>query len=109
MSILLRDGRRYYATALTIALVASLATVDAATAQGTGGGALAPLENTVNFLVDFITGPFGRAIAILAIISLGFLAFIGRITVVAAFLTVLGIALIFGAPQIVDAIQGAAA
>ena len=46
-------------------------------ATGDASGAFAPLQTAVQMIVDFITGPFGRLLAIIAVISLGFLAFGG--------------------------------
>ena len=50
----------------------------------------------------FITGPFGRLMAIIAVIGLGFLAFAGRLSWFTAGAVVIGIGLVFGAPAIVD-------
>ncbi len=66
------------------------------------GGPFAPLETAVQMIVDFITGPFGRLLAIIAVISLGFLAFAGRLSWFTAGAVVIGIGLVFGAPAIVD-------
>ena len=88
-------------------IIAGMAATDPAFAQTAGGGALAPLQSAVDFVVSFLTGAFGRAIAILAFVFLGFLALMGRITVMQAGFSVLGIGLIFGATQIVDTLQGA--
>ncbi|SDA92418.1 TrbC/VirB2 family protein [Mesorhizobium qingshengii] len=65
-------------------------------------GAFAPLETAVQMIVDFITGPFGRLLAIIAVIGLGFLAFAGRLSWFTAGAVVIGIGLVFGAPAIVD-------
>lgn len=65
-------------------------------------GPFAPLETAVQMIVDFITGPFGRLLAIIAVIGLGFLAFAGRLSWFTAGAVVLGIGLVFGAPAIVD-------
>ncbi len=64
--------------------------------------AFAPLQTVVQAVVDFITGPFGRLVAIIAVIGLGFLAFAGRLSWFTAGAVVLGIGLVFGAPAIVD-------
>ena len=83
-------------------LVASqLVTADIAVAQATNQ-AFAPLQTVVQAVVDFITGPFGRLVAIIAVIGLGFLAFAGRLSWFTAGAVVLGIGLVFGAPAIVD-------
>lgn len=73
---------------------------DLALAQSSGP--FAPLETAVQMIVDFITGPFGRLLAIIAVIGLGFLAFAGRLSWFTAGAVVLGIGLVFGAPAIVD-------
>jgi len=78
-----------------------VATADFAMAQATNQ-AFAPLQTVVQAVVDFITGPFGRLIAIIAVIGLGFLAFAGRLSWFTAGAVVLGIGLVFGAPAIVD-------
>jgi type IV secretion system protein VirB2 len=84
-----------------IASVLQLSLIDLAFAQATNQ-AFAPLQTVVQAVVDFITGPFGRLIAIIAVIGLGFLAFAGRLSWFTAGAVVLGIGLVFGAPAIVD-------
>lgn len=89
-------------TAVMSALViAQLVAADVAMAQATNQ-AFAPLQTVVQAVVDFITGPFGRLVAIIAVIGLGFLAFAGRLSWFTAGAVVLGIGLVFGAPAIVD-------
>ncbi|PZM15765.1 TrbC/VirB2 family protein [Rhizobium tubonense] len=84
------------------AIVASqIVASDIAMAQATNQ-AFAPLQTVVQAVVDFITGPFGRLVAIIAVIGLGFLAFAGRLSWFTAGAVVLGIGLVFGAPAIVD-------
>lgn len=91
------------AALLGIAAVVQIVGADVALAQGTGGsGAFGPLQTAVQMIVDFITGPFGRLIAIIAVIGLGFLAFAGRLSWFTAGAVVIGIGLVFGAPAIVD-------
>jgi type IV secretion system protein VirB2 len=80
-----------------------VAGADLAFAQSGGAsGAFAPLQTAVQMIVDFITGPFGRLLAIVAVIGLGFLAFAGRLSWFTAGAVILGIGLVFGAPTIVD-------
>jgi type IV secretion system protein VirB2 len=94
----------------TVALLGTFAilqvvSADLAMAQGAGGGsggAFGPLQTAVQMIVDFITGPFGRLMAIIAVIGLGFLAFAGRLSWFTAGAVVIGIGLVFGAPAIVD-------
>ncbi|CCE98579.1 Protein virB2 Flags: Precursor (plasmid) [Sinorhizobium fredii HH103] len=89
--------------AATLGIVAAvqIAGADVALAQG-AGGAFGPLQTAVQMIVDFITGPFGRLLAIIAVIGLGFLAFAGRLSWFTAGAVVMGIGLVFGAPAIVD-------
>ena len=91
------------ATLITLFIAAQLVTADPALAQSGGStGAFAPLQTAVQMIVDFITGPFGRLLAIIAVIGLGFLAFAGRLSWFTAGAVVIGIGLVFGAPAIVD-------
>jgi len=85
-----------------LALATFVGLVFAEPASAQTSGAFAPLETAVQMIVDFITGPFGRLLAIIAVIGLGFLAFAGRLSWFTAGAVVLGIGLVFGAPAIVD-------
>lgn len=89
--------RRFACAVFVFALI-----VAAAPAFAQTSGPFAPLETAVQMIVDFITGPFGRLLAIIAVIGLGFLAFAGRLSWFTAGAVVLGIGLVFGAPAIVD-------
>ncbi len=90
-----------YAVTVAILLAAQLSGAGSALAQD-GSGAFAPLQTAVQMIVDFITGPFGRLLAIIAVIGLGFLAFAGRLSWFTAGAVVIGMGLVFGAPAIVD-------
>ena len=79
----------------------ALAVIEPALAQE-----LAPLENVVDFLVDFLTGAFARSVAIIAVAVMGYLGLTGRLRWGVAGSIIVGIALIFGAATIVDAIAG---
>ena len=74
-----------------------------AIAQTNVGGALGDVLCNV---VGWFTGRVGRAIAILAIIIIGIGALMGKISWGLALIVGLGIALVFGAASIVDAIAG---
>jgi type IV secretion system protein VirB2 len=93
-----QTSRRCVAACGAVLLLGLLA--EPAFAQSSGP--FAPLETAVQMIVDFITGPFGRLLAIIAVIGLGFLAFAGRLSWFTAGAVVLGIGLVFGAPAIVD-------
>lgn len=96
-------NRRFvrYGLAAGVLIAVHAAGVDVAFAQD-GSGAFAPLQTAVQMIVDFITGPFGRLLAIIAVIGLGFLAFAGRLSWFTAGAVVIGMGLVFGAPAIVD-------
>lgn len=95
-----------YGVAISVTVAAQMALPSHAYAQGQGGGAFGPLEAAVQMIVDFVTGPFGRSLAIIAVISLGFMAFAGRLSWFTAGAVVIGIGLVFGAPAMVDALIG---
>jgi len=101
-NLLHHPAERQASPAFTFAgiVLACLVLTQPAFAQSSG--AFAPLETAVQMIVDFITGPFGRLLAIIAVIALGFLAFAGRLSWFTAGAVVLGIGLVFGAPAIVD-------
>lgn len=85
-----------------ILLALCVASPTLAFAQQNAGGAFAPIQTAIQLIIDFVTGPFGRALAILAVISLGLLAFAGRLSWFTVGYVVIGIGLVFGAPAIVD-------
>ncbi len=86
----------FFAFALTMLMV------EPALAQG----ALEPLENLADFIVSFLTGAFARSVAIIAVAVLGYLGLTGRLRWSIAGSIIAGIALIFGAATIVDAVSG---
>ena len=83
-----------------LALFGTLLLIEPAIAQS-----LEPLENVTDFFVDFLTGNFARSVAIIAVAILGYLGLSGRLRWAIAGSVIVGIALIFGAAAIVDAIQ----
>ncbi len=95
-------GRGICISACTLA-VAQIAFADVAAAQQLGH-AFAPLQAIFQAVVDFITGPFGRLCAIIAVMSMGFLAWVGRLSWFLAGGVAMGIGLVFGGPSIVDAL-----
>ena len=104
MKIIFSDQQEWttrIAVSLVSLIVSQLLASDIAIAQATSQ-AFAPLQTVVQAVVDFITGPFGRLVAIIAVIGLGFLAFAGRLSWFTAGAVVLGIGLVFGAPANVD-------
>lgn len=69
--------------------------------------AFSPLQKAVQTIIDFIVGPFGVSLAVLFIIGLGFMAAAGRLSWFTAGSVIIGIGIIFGAPQIAPDLIGA--
>lgn len=86
------------------ALLLGLALSEPALAQA--GGTLRPVESALDFVVRALQGTIARSAAIIAVCALGYLAIVGRITWFFCLSVVLGIAFIFGAATVVDAIRG---
>ena len=93
--------------AASLAFMTGLGASAAFAQAGGGGGSLAPLENGLAFIQQFLSGAFGTTIAIISVIICGYLALAGRITWFVCGAVVMGIALIFGAPTIVSSLQAA--
>ena len=64
------------------------------------------IEDTVCAIVGQLAGPVGRGIAAVAVIFLGFSLFMGKVTWGLALALGIGIAAIFGAPEIVSLLGG---
>lgn len=65
-----------------------------------------PIANMLNGLIGFINSDVMRAVGIIAVISLGFLAYFGRISWEHAGKIILGLVLTFGAAGLVDQFSG---
>ena len=57
-------------------------------------------------IIDLLTGVWGTSIAIIAVVITGFGWMFGGLDIRKAFFIIIGIALVFGAPQIVNMVQG---
>jgi type IV secretion system protein VirB2 len=68
---------------------------------------LAPVQSVLQTLINVLTGPIASMLAILAVISCGFLAWTGRFTWGIAGAVIVGIVLVFGSTQIVAFFQNA--
>lgn len=68
---------------------------------------LQPVQSVLQTLITILTGPIASMIAILAVISCGFLAWTGRFTWGIAGSVIMGIVLVFGSTQIVAFFQSA--
>ena len=86
-----------------IVIGASMIPMEALATAGGGGNAI---ENTLCKVVKLFTSTTGKAIATLAVIIVGVGALMGKVSWGLALIVALGIALVFGAASIVDAING---
>lgn len=66
-----------------------------------------PVTGMLETLISVLTGPIASMLAILAVISCGFLAWSGRFTWGIAGSVIMGIVLVFGSTQIVSFFRGA--
>ena len=92
---------KYLNYILTILLL--LAIPDAALAQV---NSITPVENTLQGIVNILTGTIGTSIAIIGLAVVGILFIMGRISMMQSAMVVGGIAILFGAPVIVAELQG---
>lgn len=65
-----------------------------------------PIEGVLEWIVGVLQGAIARSIAIIAVCFLGFMAMTGRLAWTLAGSIILGIAFVFGAATLVDAISG---
>lgn len=93
---------------LTAALFIVPQEVWAQTVGATGGGVGGKnaIQTVLCNITDLLNGPTGKAIATIAIIIVGVGALMGKVSWGMALIVALGVALIFGASSIVDAIAG---
>jgi type IV secretory pathway VirB2 component (pilin) len=91
---------------LSIALLAAYAVMlipDSALAFGGGGGGSggpSSIEGALCEVISWFIGPIGKGIATLAIIIIGVGALMGKVSWGMAIIVGLGVAVIFGAPEI---------
>jgi|TARA_R110000737_G_scaffold32761_2_gene51164 type IV secretion system protein VirB2 len=63
---------------------------------------LDPLETMLDTVVDALTGPIGRLIAILAVVAAGYMMFTGRLNWPLFLAIFFGVVLVFSAATIID-------
>jgi type IV secretion system protein VirB2 len=68
----------------------------------------APVEGILEWFVGVLQGSVARSLAIIAVCFLGFLFLTGRMAWQGAISIVIGIAMIFGAAELVDAMKSSA-
>ena len=82
---------------ILLALPFAVLLADPALAQN-----LDPLENMLQVIVDGLTGPIGRLIAILAVVAAGYMMFTGRLNWPLFLAIFFGVVLVFSAATIID-------
>lgn len=87
--------------ALALALLAAVMLPDMAFAAGSD-----PITKSLCLVVTTITGGIGGAIATIAIIIIGIGALMGKVSWGMAIIVVLGVAVVFGAAELVTAVGG---
>ncbi|RWX74878.1 type VI secretion protein [Neorhizobium lilium] len=68
----------------------------------------APVEGILDWFVGVLQGNVARSLAIIAVCFLGFLFLTGRMAWQGAISIIIGIAIIFGAAELVDAMKSSA-
>lgn len=110
MKLLKALGRRAAAvnkrkTLVNVALVGVMTAIAIEPAFAQAGGV--NIEGVLQNIVDMLTGTVARLIAILALVLTGFAWMFMGLDIRKAGMIVAGIALVFGAPQIVSMMTGA--
>lgn len=77
-----------------------------ATQTGNVGDVANPLGSVLCSIVSWLTGTTGRALATIAIVIIGIGALMGKVSWGMAIIVALGIAIVFGAGQIVSLLGG---
>lgn len=65
-----------------------------------------PISDTLCAIISWLRGTTGRAIATIAIIIVGVGALMGKVSWGMAIIVAIGVAIVFGAPQIVEILGG---
>ena len=84
--------------------VAMLALCCAEPAFAQGGGT--PFDAIGDYILEVLTGPLARTVAVISVVALGYMAFIGYLTWMWAFRFILGIILVFGGATFADLLIG---
>jgi type IV secretion system protein VirB2 len=90
--------------AIFLGLVIGLALVAGTDSALATTATFQPLNNALKSVLDFMTGTFATTAATVAVAAVGYLALTSRIPWSWAFSVVIGVALIFGASQVVSSL-----
>jgi type IV secretion system protein VirB2 len=111
MNFRLHAFRRHFSSAFFKSVIARTTFASMAASIPAGNAfaqtSLQPVASVLQTLITILTGPIASMIAILAVISCGFLAWTGRFTWGVAGSVIMGIVLVFGSTQIVAFFQSA--
>ncbi|MCO5966147.1 TrbC/VirB2 family protein [Sinorhizobium meliloti] len=105
MTTVITEARSHRKAAVALSLLATMLALmpDLAYAQSA-----APVEGILDWFVGVLQGNVARSLAIIAVCFLGFLFLTGRMAWQGAISIVIGIAIIFGAAELVDAMKSSA-
>lgn len=92
-----------------MALVVIMAAMAAepAFAQAAGTAGLQVIDNVAKAIADFMTGAFAKTAGTIAVAALGYMALRGHVRLGTALSVIAGLALIFGAAQVVTWLSSA--
>ncbi|MCZ2204486.1 TrbC/VirB2 family protein [Bartonella sp. A05] len=90
------DKQKKYLTTVFMLFISLIMLSDPAFAQG-----FDRVQNSLDRIVETLTGPIARSIAIIAVAGVGLAWISGYIEMRKAFFVCVGIGIVFGAPQIV--------
>jgi type IV secretion system protein VirB2 len=93
---------KHVAACIGVVFLASFVAQDVAYAQSVFGKA----DSFLQKVVDALTGTTGKLISMIAVVAVGLAAVFGRIEWTKALIVLGGIAIIVGAPQIVNVLWG---
>jgi type IV secretion system protein VirB2 len=99
---------KFNKAAKNMAIIAGLAGLFASMPQLAHAQDAAPVEGVLDWFVGVLQGNLARSVAIIAVCFLGFMFLTGRMMWNVAFSIIVGIAIIFGAATLVDAMRSAA-
>lgn len=100
-----KENQRLTKFVLSSALVCLVAFEPSIAAAAAGNAnAFGNIDAVAGRILGFVTGPFGRTVATIAVVVLGMMAMFGKLAWDHAIKVIFGIAIVFGAASIIDAL-----